>query len=51
MGPGVGLSDSAHILGVSFIVKQDVTSDPADVGFFGADGVMFDSDGLTDPVE
>jgi len=32
---------AAHVLGVAFVVKEDVTFDPGQVTFFGMDGVMF----------
>jgi len=33
-----------------FVVEQDIASDPTDVGFFGADGIVFDSQLITDAV-
>ena len=41
----------AHRFGVAFVVEQDVSFDPLGVGLFGADGVLFISDGVTDLVE
>jgi len=42
---------SAHFARMSFVVEQDVAFDPVNVGLFGADGVVFNSDGVTHLVE
>ena len=34
----------AHFFGVAFVVVEDVLTDPFDVGFFGAGGVLFEAD-------
>lgn len=34
-----------------FVVKEDEALDPIDVGFFGANGIMFGSDGVSDTVK
>jgi len=36
---------------VALVVKEDEAFDPVDVGLFGADGVLFFSDGVADLVE
>jgi len=41
----------AHFFGVAFVVEEDVAFDPVYVGPFGADGVVFVPDGVTDLVE
>ena len=41
----------AHVARVLFMVEQDVAPDPADVGLFGADRVVFEADGVADLVE
>ena len=33
------------------VVETDVAFDPVDVGLFGADGIVFDPDGVTDSIE
>jgi len=40
-----------HFAGVALVVEQDVARDPADVGLFGADGIVLQPDGVADPVE
>ena len=42
---------SAHILWVAFIVEEDKSSDPTDVGLFGANGVVFAAYGIADASE
>lgn len=39
---------SAHVFGMAFVVEDDVTFDPLDVGLFCAVGVMFDANGVGD---
>ena len=41
----------AHFFGVAFVVVEDVFSDPLDVGFAGARGVLFELDGVVVLVE
>ena len=41
----------AHLVGVALVVEEDEAADPVDVGLFGADGVVFDPDGVTDLIE
>ena len=41
----------AHFTRMLFIVEQDIALDPGDVGLFGANGVVFEPDGLSDLVE
>ena len=41
----------AHLGGVADIVEVDVALDPIDIGFFGADGVVFEADGISHLVE
>ena len=41
----------SHIFGMSFVVEEDEAFDPVDVGFLGADGVVFEADGLTNSIE
>jgi hypothetical protein len=38
---------SAHLGRMADVVEVDVAFDPVDVGLFGADGIMFDPDGVT----
>jgi hypothetical protein len=33
----------AHLLGVTFVVKEDETTDPINIGLFGADAVALDA--------
>jgi hypothetical protein len=40
----------AHVLGMAFVVKEDETPDPLDVGFFGLVGVVFEPEGFTDTI-
>ena len=40
----------AHVAGVTFMVKEDVAFDPAEVACFGAVGVMFEAEGVADLV-
>ena len=42
---GLDLFDS-HVFGVSFVVEEDVAFDPFLVGLFGAEGVVFEADGV-----
>ena len=39
---------SAHFGRMADIVKEDVAFDPADVGLLGANGIVFEADGVTD---
>jgi hypothetical protein len=41
----------AHFGRVAHIVEVDVAFDPIDIGCFGADGVVFEAQGITHPVE
>lgn len=41
MGEKLGNFLLAHFVGVALAVKEDVAPDPIDVGFFGANTVMF----------
>jgi len=34
---------------VALVMEQDVTPDPVQVSGFGANGVMFEADGVVDP--
>lgn len=36
-----------HILWVAFIMKINVTFDPADIGLFSADAIVFETDPVT----
>jgi len=42
------LAGGAHLVGVALVAEEDKAADPVDVGLFGADGIVFDSDGITD---
>ena len=42
---------AAHVVGVAFVVEEDVAADPVYVGLFGAGGVVFDADGVADLFE
>lgn len=42
---------AAPLTGAPFLVKQDVTLNPGDVGLLGADRAVFQSYGVTDPIE
>ena len=42
---------SAHVLGVSFVVVENVAFDPADVSFFGADRVVLEPDRVVDSIK
>ena len=42
---------STHFGGVADAVEVDVAFDPIGIGFFGADGVVFEADGVAHPVE
>jgi len=37
----------AHVAGVTLVVEQDVAPGPTDVGFLGANRVVFDPDEIT----
>ena len=41
----------AHVFGVAFTVKKDKAPDPVCVCFFGAGGIMFETDGVADLFE
>lgn len=41
----------AHFPWMAFVVKEDIVSDPEEVGFFGAGGVVFDAKGVAVLVE
>jgi hypothetical protein len=41
----------AHLARMTLAVEENETSDPIDVGFFGADGVVLESDGVSYLVE
>jgi len=36
----------AHVFGMAFVVEQDEALDPVHVGFFGADRIVLDADGI-----
>ena len=36
----------AHLLGMEFIMEEDVAPDPVHVGLFGADGIVLELDGI-----
>jgi hypothetical protein len=38
----------AHVFGMAFVVKQDVTLDPIDIGLFGAIGIMLCAQSFAD---
>jgi len=40
-----------HLAGVAFVVEEDEPFDPGDVGLFGADGVVFTADRVSDLIE
>lgn len=42
---------AAHLDGVTFVMKQDVASDPGHVGLFGADRIVLEADGITHLVQ
>lgn len=42
---------ATHLLGMAFVVKEDVTFDPGQVTFFGMDGVMFEAKRFADLIE
>ncbi len=42
---GFNLRD-AHLFGVAFVVEKDEAFDPIDIGFFGAEGVVFEAEGV-----
>jgi hypothetical protein len=42
---------SAHLPGMAFLVEKDVPSDPIQVGFFGAIGVVFGAERIAHLVE
>jgi len=39
---------AAHFVGVALVVEQDEASDPIHVSVFGADGVVFEAQGVAD---
>ena len=39
---------AAHFVGMALVMEQDEAGDPPDVGLFGADGVVLETDGVTD---
>ena len=41
----------AHLARMTLAVEENETFDPIDVGFFGADGVVLESDGVSYLVE
>lgn len=41
----------AHIFGMAFVVKEYVAALPVYIGFFGAEGVVFGAQNVTDLVE
>jgi len=41
----------AHVARMTLVVEENETFDPIDVGFFGADGVVLESDGVSYLVE
>jgi len=47
---GLDLRDT-HLSRVSFVVEQDVTLDPGDVGLFGANGIVLETYGLANLVQ
>jgi len=40
-----------HVFGMTFIVKQDVASNPLHIGFFDAIGIVFNAKGISHLVE
>jgi hypothetical protein len=41
----------AHVFGVAFVMEEDEAFDPVHVGFFGADGIVLETNGLAKLVE
>jgi hypothetical protein len=41
----------AHFVWVAFVMKENVTANPIDVSFLGADGVMFHAQMPADAIE
>jgi hypothetical protein len=39
--------DLAHVLGMTFVVKHDVTINPLDIGLFGTEGIVLESKRVT----
>ena len=42
---------NSHLARVPFIVEQNVTLHPGNVGFLGANGIMLELDGFTNLIE
>ncbi|OGO18828.1 MAG: hypothetical protein A2Z14_00400 [Chloroflexi bacterium RBG_16_48_8] len=36
----------AHLIGMALVMEKDEAFDPIDIGLFGADGVMFEAEGV-----
>jgi len=41
----------AHLSWVTFTVEEDEAFDPAGVGFFGADGIALETDGVANAIQ
>lgn len=41
----------AHLIGVTFVMKEDEAFDPLHICFFGTDGIVFQADGGAHLVE
>lgn len=41
----------AHLVGVASVMEENETLDPLEVSVFGADGVVFEVDGIAHPIQ
>ena len=41
----------AQVFGVAFVMEEDEAFDPIHIGFFGADGIVFEADGVAKLIE
>jgi hypothetical protein len=41
----------AHLVGMALAMKEDEPPDPVDISIFGADGIVFEADGIAHPIQ
>jgi hypothetical protein len=46
--PALSVPERPHLLGMAFVVEQNVALDPIYISLFGANGIVFEPNDVTD---